>query len=70
MYFQVLLEWIFVDLDRFDLCKVVLDVDVILVADDGNQEFLVVLEEGVATESCWDLLLRGDVHIDYKRFVR
>lgn len=69
MYFQIFLEWIFVDLDRSDLCKVVLDVDVILVADDGNQEFLVVLEEGVATEGCWDLLLRGDVHIDYKRFV-
>ena len=69
MYFKVLFEWVFVDLNRFDLCKVVLDVDEIFVADDGNEELLIVFEEGVAAEGSWDLLLRGNVHIDYKRFV-
>ena len=69
MYFKVPFEWVFVDLNRFDLCKVVLDVDEIFVADDGNEELLIVFEEGVAAEGSWDLLLRGNVHIDYKRFV-
>lgn len=66
MYFKIPLEWIFIHLNRFDLSEVVLDVDEIFVADDGNEELLIVLKEGVAAEGSWDLLLRGNVHIDYK----
>ena len=48
------LEWffegVFVDLGRFDFREVVFDVDEILVGDDGDEELLVVLQEGVHHE--------------------
>ena len=43
-------EGIFVDLGRFDLCKVIFDVDEIFVRDYRDHELLIILKEGVAHE--------------------
>ena len=42
MDFELLFEWVLVDLSRFDLSKVVFDVDEVAIGEDRDEEFGVV----------------------------
>ena len=47
---KVLFERVAIDLRRLDLCKVVLDVNKIVVGNDRHQDLLTIFKEGVAGE--------------------
>jgi hypothetical protein len=71
VYLQGSFERVSVSLGGFDLGEVVLDVDEVFVADEWQQELLVVLQEGVAEEGCGlqgACLLRRDVHPVFARY--
>ena len=48
MDFKWLLKWILVNLNRFDFSKVVFDINMVLIAENGNKHSFLILEKGIA----------------------
>ena len=69
MNFKWFFEGIFVNLGRFDLSKVIFDVDEVLVRNYRDHELLIILKESVAHKGTSEFSLRCRLHHQFRYYI-